>query len=193
MPENNPVATTKAKQPEYDAGHIPMTEELDDAKHSLPNMVPVIVALIAVAIVVGAVAYIFRSKPVANGVIESVGAVEQNTHNTSFVAINVKLNNVSDKTIYIKDIRAEISTPGGSYVDDAANASDYDRYTAAYPDLKPMLKDPLKVETKVAPGASVEGTVLVDYPLTKQNVDQRSAITVTIVPYDNAVINIHGK
>jgi hypothetical protein len=170
-----------------------MSEELDDAKHSLPNMVPVLIALVVIAIVVGALAYVFRSKPVASGVIESVGAVEQNTRNTSFVAINVKLNNVSDKTIYIKDIRAEITTPAGNYVDDAANASDYDRYVAAYPDLKPMLKDPLKVETKVAPGSSLEGTVLVNYPLTKENVDQHTGITVTIVPYDNATINIHGK
>ena len=192
MPDSD-RATSKAKQPEYDAGHIPMTEELDDARHSLPNMAPVLIALVVVAIVVVAVAFLFRSKPIASGTIENAAAVEQGNHTTSFVAINVMLHNVSEKTIYIKDVRAEITTPSGSFVDDAANASDYPRYVSAYPELGPMLKDAIKAETKVAPGASLEGTVLVNIPVTKAVFDQHTGITVTIVPYDNAAINIHTK
>lgn len=183
----------KAKEPEYDAGHIPMTEELDDARHSLPNVVPVAIALIIVAIVVAGAAFLLRSKPVAGGTINGVYAVEQNTHSTSFVAMNVTIHNVSDKTLYIKDIKAEISTPGGSFADDAANAADYDRYLAAYPDLKPVVKEPLKVETKIPAGASAEGTVLVNFPVTKDNFDKRTAVEVTIIPYDNASFTIHGK
>ena len=100
---------------------------------------------------------------------------------------------MTDKTLYIKDIRAEITTPAGSFVDDAANAADYDRYLAAYPDLKPVVKDPLKVETKIAPGASAEGTVLVNFPITKADFDKHTAVTVTIIPYDHSPINISGK
>lgn len=192
MPETNATAP-KAKEPEYDAGHIPMTEELDDAKHSLPNLTPVVIALVVVAIVVGAAAYLFRSKPVANGSIENVYAVEQQSHATSFVAINVVVHNVSDKTIYIKDIKAEVATPAGTFVDDAANATDYDRYIAAYPDLKPVIKEPLKVETKIPSGSNAEGTVLVNLPINKDSFDKRTGVTVTIIPYDNASINIHGK
>ena len=192
MPESN-VVPAKAKEAEYDAGHIPMTEELDDAKHSLPNMVPVLIALVIIAVVIGAAAYLLRSKPVAGGTIENVYAVEQNTHNTSFVAINVKLNNVGSEPLWIKDLKAEIVTPTGSFVDDAANAVDYARYTAAYPDLKPVIKDPLKVETKIAPGASLEGTVLVNFPITKADFDKRSSVIVTIIPYDHPSINITAK
>lgn len=192
MPETN-AGAGKAPKPEYDAGHVPMTEELDDARHSLPNMVPVVIALVVVGIVVAAAAYLLRSKPVANGKVENVFAVEQNSHSTSFVAINVMLRNVGEKTLYIKDIRAEISTPGGSFVDDAANAVDYDRYTAAYPDLKPVIKEPLKVETKIPPGGSVEGTVLVNFPVTKADFDKRNGVTVSIIPYDNPTIELHGK
>jgi hypothetical protein len=192
MPDNN-AATTKAKEPEYDAGHVPMTEELDDARHQLPNIVPVLIAVGIVAVVVAAGAYLLRAKPVATGTIENVFAVEQNSHNTSFVAMNVKIQNVTDKTLYIKDIKGEIATPGGSFVDDAANAVDYDRYIAAYPDLKPVVKQPLKVETKIPPGGSAEGTVLVNFPVTFSDFEKRSGVTVTIIPYDNPSINLHAK
>lgn len=192
MPDIN-AAAGKAKQPDYDAGHIPMTEELDDAKHQLPNLVPVVTALVVIAIVVAAAAYLLRSKPVASGKLENVFAVEQLSHTTSFVAINVSLQNVTDKTLYIKDIRAEITTPTGSFVDDAANAADYGRYVAAYPDLGPVVKEPIKVETKIAPGASLAGTVLVNFPITKADFDKRTGVSVTIIPYDHSPININGK
>jgi hypothetical protein len=192
MPDTN-TAAGKAQEPEYDAGHIPMTEELDDAKHSLPNFVPVIIALAIIAVVVTAAAYLLRSKPVASGTLDAVYAVEQMSHSTSFVAVNVTLRNTSEKMLYIKDIKAEISTPSGSFVDDAASAADYDRYLAAYPDLKPVVKTPLKVETRIAPGSSVEGTVLVNFPVTKADFDKRTGVTVTIIPYDHSSINISGK
>jgi len=191
MPDSN--ATGRAPEPEYDAGHVPMTEELDDAKHSLPPIAPVLIALVVVAIIVGAIAYVFRAKPVGNGSIENVFAVEQNTHNTSFVAINVVVWNASDKTLNIKDIKAEITTPGGTFADDAASAVDYDRYLAAYPDLKQVVREPLKVETRIAPGASTKGTVLVNFPVTFADFEKRTNVTVTIIPYDQAAINIVGK
>ena len=192
MPDTNSAAG-KAPKPEYDAGHVPMTEELDDVRHSMPNIAPIAIALVLIAIVVAAAAYLLRSKPVANGSIQNVAAVEQFSHTTSFVAINVVLRNVGDQTLYIKDIRAEITVPGNSFVDDAANAADYERYLTAYPDLKTSVKDPLKVETKVAPGGSAEGTVLVNFPITKADFDKRTGVTVTIIPYDHPPINIAGK
>ena len=192
MPDTK-TATSKAQKPEYDAGHVPMTEELDDARHQLPNIVPVLIALAVIVVVIAAAAYLLRSKPVASGNIENVFAVEQSTHNTSFVAINVMIHNVSDTTLYIKDIKVEIATPAGSFVDDDANASDYDRYISAYPDLKPVVKDPLKVETKIPPGGSLEGTVLANFPITFGDFEKRNAVTVTIIPYDHASINITAK
>ncbi len=43
----------KAPKPQYDAGHVPITEEFDSAKRSLPPAVPVVIALLVVGIVVG--------------------------------------------------------------------------------------------------------------------------------------------
>jgi fructose-specific component phosphotransferase system IIB-like protein len=191
MPDN-PVPAN-AKQPEYDAGHVPMSEEMDDARHSLPNLVPVVIALVVVAIIVAAAAYLLRAKPVAGGSISGVYGVEQNSHSTSFVAINVVIHNTSDKTLYIKDIKAEIATPSGTFTDDAASATDYDRYLTAYPDLRQGVKEPLKVETKIPSGGNAEGTVLVNFPINKDAFDKRTGVTVSIIPYDNASFVIHGK
>jgi hypothetical protein len=103
------------------------------------------------------------------------------------------VHNVATEPLYIKDIRAEIVTPSGSFVDDAANAADYARYLAAYPDLKPVVKDPLKVETKIPAGGSAEGTVLVNFPVTQDDFQKRTAISVTVIPYDHPSITISAK
>ena len=46
----------KSVKREYDAGHVPITEELDSAKRTLPPAAPVAIALVAVAIVVAIIA-----------------------------------------------------------------------------------------------------------------------------------------
>ena len=81
MPDTKSAAG-KVQKPEYDAGHVPMTEELDDLKHNLPNIAPMAIALVVIAVVVAAAAYLLRSKPVANGSIQNVAAVEQLSHTT---------------------------------------------------------------------------------------------------------------
>ncbi len=193
MPDSKSSATGKAQKPEFDAGHVPMTEEMDDLKHTLPNFVPVLGALVVIAIIIAGAAYLLRAKPVASGAIENVFAVEQNSHTTSFVAINVNVRNVTEKTLYIKDIQGEITTPSGKFTDNAANAVDYGRYVAAYPDLGGAVQEPLKVETKIAPGGSAAGTVLVNFPITKADFDKRTSVAVTIIPYDHAPFSITGK
>ena len=62
----------KANEAEYDAGHVPITEELDSAKRNLPPAVPVVIALVVVGIVVGIIAFMERAKPIAQGGIDEV-------------------------------------------------------------------------------------------------------------------------
>ncbi len=69
------------------------------------------------------------------------------------ILIAVTLKNVSDKTLYIEGINATVQTDKGDQSDDAASASDYERYLQAYPDLRGH-GGPLQVETKIPPGGS---------------------------------------
>jgi hypothetical protein len=180
-------------RPEYSAGHVPITEEFDSAKRTLPPVAPVAIALVVVAIVVGIIAFAFRAKPVAQGGIDAVYVSTQPGQPNIFVPIQVTLRNVTDKTIYVKEISATVKTDQGEQSDTGAASTDYERYFAAFPDLKEHSTQPLVVETKIAPGAEQKGTVLVSFPLTKEQFEARKDLTVTIQPYDQREIVLREK
>ncbi len=180
-------------RPQFSAGHVPITEEFDSAKRTLPPAAPVAIALVVVAIVVAIIAFAFRAKPVAQGGIDAVYVSTQPGQPNIFVPIQVTLRNVTDKTIYIKEIGASVKTDQGEQSDTAAASSDYARYFAAFPDLKEHSTQALVVETKIAPGAEQKGTVLVSFPMTKEQFDARKDLTVTIQPYDQREIVLREK
>ena len=164
----NPKAPQKQKRPQFNAGHVPITEEFDSPKRTLPAAVPLAIALVAVVIVVGVVAFLFRAKPVAQGGIDAVYFSEPANMTNAMVLLQVTLRNVGSKTLYIKSIKADLKTDQ-DLSDDAASPTDYDRYFMAYPDLKEHSTQPLVVEMKIAPGAEQKGTVLVSFPVTRSS------------------------
>jgi len=188
----NPKAPQKKKRPQFDAGHVPITEEFDSAKRTLPPAVPLAIALAAVVIAVGVVAFLFRAKPVAQGGIDAVYFSEPANMTNAMVLLQVTLRNVGSKTLYIKSIKADLKTDQ-DLSDDAASPTDYDRYFMAYPDLKEHSTQPLVVEMKIPPGAEQKGTVLVSFPVTKEQFDARKELTVTIEPYDQNPIVLREK
>ena len=80
MPDTpNPIpppkpSPTPASSP-AGAGRVPMSEEFDRAKWTLPPIVPVLIAAAAIAIVVAVVALSTRAKPAAGGAGEEAGQV----------------------------------------------------------------------------------------------------------------------
>lgn len=190
MADNKPPR--KPAAPQYDAGHVPITEEFDSAKRTLPPAAPVAIALVVVAIVVGIIAFVFRSKPVAQGGIDAVYFSEPANMTNGMVLLQVTLRNVGDKTLYIKSITANLKTDQ-DLSDDAASPSDYERYFMAYPDLKEHATQPLVVETKIAPGAEQKGSVLVSFPVTREQFDARKELDITIEPYDQKSVVLREK
>jgi hypothetical protein len=139
------------------------------------------------------VGYIFRSKPVAQGQIDHAFAMQQPDQNYSMVLMQVTLRNSGDKPLFIKEIKSDITTDQGENADDAASAVDYTRYLQAFPDLQSYATEPLKVETKIAPGGEVKGSVMVAFPITKDQFYARKDLNVTIFPYDQKVIVLHER
>ena len=84
-------------------------------------------------------------------------------------------------------------TEQGESADDAASAVDYARYLQAFPDLQMYATEPLKVETKIAPGGEAKGSVMVAFPITKEQFYARKDLNVTIFPYDQKAIVLHEK
>jgi len=181
----------KAAEPQVSAP-APGYDEFGSAKRTLPPAAPVAIALAVVAFVVAIIAYTQRAKPAAQGSIDGVWFSQPANMDSPMILLAVTLHNVSDKTLYIKDIKAAISTDKGDQSDEAASASDYDRYLMAYPDLKGH-GQPLEVEMKIPPGDEQKGVVMVTLPVTPELFANRKDMTVTIVPYDQRPIVIHEK
>ena len=178
---------------DFDAGHVPITEEFDSPRRTLPPVAPLVAALIVVIVFIVGVAYIFRSKPVAQGQIDHAFAMQQEGQPYSMVLLLVTVRNVGDKPLFIKEIKAGIITDQGESTDDAASAVDFARYLQAFPDLQMYATEPMKVETKILPGGETQGSVMVAFPITKDQFYARKDLSVTIFPYDQRPIVLHEK
>jgi hypothetical protein len=196
MPENNvqgtspgpmpPAAPKPAKQPEEpaDLAHMPMSEEFDKAKWTLPPWQPVAVALAIVAVVVAVFSFSTRAKPPGTGGIQNVAAVPIGNGDNVLVAVTLTLSNTSQKPLWIHDIKGQLKTDKGEWTDDSATAVDSERYFQAFPDLKQNAGAIMKPEDKIAPGGQQQGTVVFSFPVTKDQFDQRKSISVSVQPYD---------
>src|SRR5881227_91098 len=92
-----PPRPTPAPPP--DAGHIPITEEMDRAKWTLPPAPVIVIGIAVVLIVVGLFSFFGRSKPVAQGGITDVFAVQSG--DGVLVALQFNLTNTTDKPVFI--------------------------------------------------------------------------------------------
>jgi hypothetical protein len=183
----NAAARRLNRPDDYDPAHIRMGEEFDRAKWTMPKWQPVVIALVIVGVAVAFVGYFNRAKPPATGSIDQISAVAI-PGDMTMVAVTVHFKNATDNTLYIRSVKAAVDTTKGEFTDDAANASDYDRYYQAFPQLKENSKPPILQDTQVARGASGIGTVIFSFPVTKDVFDARQSLTVTVQPYDQPAI-----
>ncbi len=194
MPDEVKLQTPRPPKPEPpDAGHIPMTEEMDSAKWSLPPVVPVLIALGIVAVLVAAyVVHGSKFVPRPNGKVQNVVVAEQKhesaiapAESRVLVAVQVSLTNPTDRPVHIQGATAEVQTDTPEPLkDDAAAASDFQRYASAFPELKQAASTPLRVETKINPGETANGTVMFGFPLSKEAFDKKKSMKVYIKLYD---------
>jgi len=163
-------------------------DEFGTARRNLPPAGIVLICIAAVAVVVGIFAFQQRQKPQGAGSIDFVAAAEVPGQNMTLAAITMTLRNTTDKPLWIKTLRAQLTTANGNTFDDAAaSAVDLDRYYQGFPALKESSEPPISPETKLLAGAQQKGTIIVSFKVTKEAFDQRKALTVTIQPYDQVM------
>jgi hypothetical protein len=163
-------------------------DEFGTAKRNLPPAGIVLICLAAVAVIVGIFAFKQRQKPQGAGSIDFVAAAEVPGQNMILAAITITLRNTADKPLWIKNLKAHLTTADGATFDDvAASAVDLDRYYQGFPALKESSEPPLSPETKLPVGALQKGTIIVSFKVTKEAFEQRKSLTVAIQPYDQAL------
>ncbi|HEX5434008.1 MAG TPA: hypothetical protein VFY05_07210 [Candidatus Angelobacter sp.] len=190
MPENAnspqpPKAGQQGSAPasQYAPGHVPMTEEFDRAKWTLPPMVPVVIAAVAVAVILAVVAFINRQQPVMSGAITKIASVDQ--QGNTMVAVQAKINNVIDKQLWIRNVDLELQTADGKkFTDHAAPSSDAQSYIKAFPPLMEANADPLHEELKIAPKSAYTGVAVFSFPVDQKAFNARKSLTLNIQLYD---------
>ena len=187
-----PVATAtkpKAKPKAIDHAHVPMSEEFDRAKWTLPPVGIVLIAMAILGLVVVILGYTNRAKPVAAGAINGATAVELQDK-TILAAIQLNVANVTEKPFYIHSIKATVKTDQGEYSDEAATAVDSARYFQAFPTLGEGSAPILKFDQKILAGHNELGAVVVSFPITKDQFEARKSLTVTIEPFDSKPVTL---
>ncbi len=196
MAESNPQTSTVPPTPTpkpagRNYSQVPITEEFDNARWTLPPVGRVAIGILIIAVLVAAFAFFGRAKPGATGSINDVGVVQMADNNV-MVTIQVTLWNPSEKVpFYIRSVKGELEGSDGKKLTDSAAAGvDFERYFQAFPELKLHAGDPLLPETKISPGGMTRGTVIVTFPVTKEQFEQRKSIAVIVDPYDQKSVTI---
>jgi len=197
MPEDIPPNSPNTPAPEpttepassqmMDLGPGPginIAEEFGTAKRNLPPAKIVAIVLGIAAVLIGIFAFVDRAKPQGNGSVDNIVVAEIPDQHAVMVAVNITLHNSGEKSLWIHDIKAKITTEAGEFTDEAASAVDFDRYFQAFPLLKEHSLAAIPPETKIPPGGQVQGTVVVTFPVTKDDFDKRKSLSVAIQPYD---------
>lgn len=189
-PSSQPGATPAPRQQPASApsaGHIPITEEMDSAKWTLPPIVPLLVAAVLVAIVVSVVVFSNKTKPSASLAITKVVSAAQ--EGNTMVAIQIKLDNQVEGPLWIKEIKAEVETADGKkYTDSAAPGVDGPRYMEAFPALQEAKADWLREDLKIPTKTSFNGVAIFSYPVAKAAFDKRKQVTLRIQLYDRPAL-----
>jgi hypothetical protein len=184
------MSATPTPQPEPAKSRGP--EEFDSPRWTLPPAAPVLIALVAIGSLLAI--YTWRaSKPMSSGRITRVVVAEQQDQHSVLVAIHVSLDNLGEKTMSIKKSSAKLAAAGQEFMDEAAASSDIPRYVAAFPKLGEGAIEPLHNETNVPPGGHLEGEIVVGFPVSRADFDQRTALSVTVEPYDQGALVINEK
>src|ERR1700674_771982 len=131
-PEAKPTSAAPPRTTDF--GHIPMTEEFDRAKWTLPPVIPVLIGVVVLAIAVSIILVTVRPKSITNGAIAQVRVAPQG--DSVLVAVQVKFDNSTEKQLWVQEITSELETSDGQkYTDQPAPRSDLARFMRAFPQL----------------------------------------------------------
>ncbi len=196
----------KSEQPRPDAGHIPMTEELDSARWNLPPILPVAIAAAVLAIFIGVYLLGSRKAPTSSGSVNKVialpvhieskgsispsatGTLDQDVEKSDQVLVTIGLDvkNAIQKPMYVKNLQAKLVTEKGEYTDDAAPASDFERIVQAYPELAVAGSKPFQSESSIPAEKEQSGLMVVSFRVPRDEWDKRKSLQATINFYDHA-------
>ncbi|MGA8285491.1 MAG: hypothetical protein WB796_12135, partial [Candidatus Sulfotelmatobacter sp.] len=152
---------------------INIADEFGTAKRNLPPAKPLLLTAAVILILVAIVSFFQRAKPQGGGSLDNIAAVELPGQNASLVALTFTLRNSGKKSLWVHDIQGKLVTSGREASSDAVSAVDFERYYQAFPALKANAQPPMSPEDKLPPGEEVKRTVIVAFPVSLEDFNQR--------------------
>jgi len=95
------------------------------------------------------------------------------------VLAEVQIKNQTNIPLFLHDMSAVVSLPDGDQRSLAASQRDFPKVFVAYPELKPLRKDPLPRDLTLSPGQQVEGMVIYSFAISKAQWDSRTGMDLT--------------
>jgi hypothetical protein len=96
------------------------------------------------------------------------------------VLVNTRIKNQTDIPLFLHDMWAVVDLPDEQQRSLAASDADFGKVFLAYPDLKPLRKDPLERDITLQPGQQMEGMLIFHYPISKAQWDSRNGMDITM-------------
>jgi hypothetical protein len=182
---------------------------MPDLSFSQPERRNFLAPAIIVAVVVAAAfawIYYFTPRRVADVEVTRVSYLPKHTSLTSgsrvvghlttteddlYVLATVRVHDDLKLPLFIKDLTGTLTTSDGAdLTTSAVEKNDLDGVYIALPSLKSMSGPPLLREIEIAPGATAEGVVMLNYSATELMWKQRKSASVTIEFYHQDPVTV---
>ena len=166
-------------------------------------LVPILLALAAIALAVAVALHFFPATTVNISHIHTdvlptdtvfkgstiVGMTEVN--HVLFVATTIKVDNQLRVPIYLDDFHVTLTDPSNAEMTVSADApKDLPDAEINYPGIKPLMTTPLVRNTEIEPGKSAQGTLLFPLTVTKDVWDTRKSAVVKVDLYHQPAIYV---
>jgi hypothetical protein len=182
--------------------HQETPDQIDDAalgeeltKGTSHVVVATVIATIVVSIMIALYMFLGQTPPVVTGEVVAVWAhamhveskgydangapIPKESFDQVYVFTQVRLKNQSKGPLFLSSAMTNAKLPDGIYSSYAATATDYDRIFIAYPQMPVPHGKALPLDTTIAPGQTVEGTVVSAFKLTKEQWESRKDLNFT--------------
>jgi hypothetical protein len=155
-----------------------------------------VIAAIIVSIAIALVFYLGQKPPKADGEILSVVAHPQHTESKGYdsngapmvedsfdqvlVFTHVKIHNKSKDPLFLEKIEVDATLADGIHTSFARAPVEYEQVFKAYPDIKVPHEAAFPFTPTLEPGQTIEGTLVANFGVTKQEWDARTGLGYTV-------------
>lgn len=108
------------------------------------------------------------------------------------VLAEVQIKNQTNIPLFLHDMSAVVNLADGDAERSlAASSSDFTKMVVAYPELKPLRKDPLPRDLTLTPGQQVQGMVVYHFPVSKAQWDSHTGMDLTFTFLHQKALVLH--